>query len=159
MILIEDTRNQIGKHKELNEQLERLGIKVIRTKLFVGDYSRLDNQTICVDTKKDWLEVAGNLTKQHERFRAECLRAKNNGIKLTILVEEDLPADRWESPRKRNGEVLSGVKGEVLQKIINTMQNKYDVNFIYCDKKETAKRLLEILGGTYEDKNSRGNDI
>lgn len=154
MILIEDTRNQIGKHKELNKQLEQLGIRVIRTKLFVGDYSRLDNQTICVDTKKDWLEVAGNVTKQHARFKDECLRAKNNGIKLIVLVEEDLPANDWKSPTKRNGEVLSHVKGEVLQKIVNTMHDKYDVEFIYCSKNETAKKLLNILGGTDESKNN-----
>ena len=154
MILIEDTRNQIGKHKELNRQLEELGIKVIRTKLFVGDYSRLDNQTICVDTKKDWLEVAGNLTKQHARFKDECLRAKNNGIKLIILVEEDLPAGEWKSPVRRNGAVISQVKGEVLQKIVNTMQDKYAVEFVYCNKKETAQRLLKILGGTDESKNN-----
>ena len=154
MIIVEDTRNQIGKHKELNRQLEALGIKVIRTKLFVGDYSRLDNQTVCVDTKKDWLEVAGNLTKQHERFKAECLRAKNNGIRLIVLVEENKSADAWKSPIRRNGKAVSQVKGEILQKIVNTMQSRYDVEFIYCDKKETAQRLIKILGGTDEGKNN-----
>lgn len=147
MIIIEDTRNQIGKHKLLNSELERLGIKVIRSKLYVGDYSRLDNQTVCVDTKKDWLEIANNLTKQHERFRNECLRARNGGIRLIILVEEEMPASEWKSPVRRNGKVISQVKGEVLQKIVNTMQEKYGVEFIYCDKTQTAKKLLEILGG------------
>ena len=154
MIIIEDTRNQIGKHKLLNAELERLGIKVIRSKLYVGDYSRLDNQTVCVDTKKDGLEIANNLIKQHERFRNECLRAINGGIKLIILVEEEMPANEWKSPVRRNGNVISQVKGEVLQKIVNTMQEKYGVEFIYCDKKQTAERLLEILGGKYESKNS-----
>ena len=147
MIIIEDTRNQIGKHKLLNAELERLGIKVIRSKLYVGDYSRLDNQTVCVDTKKDWLEIANNLTKQHERFRNECLRARNGGIRLIILVEEEIPASEWKSPVRRNGKVISQVKGEVLQKIVNTMQEKYGVEFIYCDKTQTAQKLLEILGG------------
>ena len=154
MIIIEDTRNQIGKHKTLNETLRSMGIKVIRSKLYVGDYSRLDNQTVCIDTKKDWLELVTNLTKQHQRFRDECLRAKESQIKLFVLVEQNIPAYRWKSPVKRNGKAISQVKGEVLQKIMNTMKEKYDVEFIYCDKKQTAQRLLELLGGKDEGKNN-----
>lgn len=158
MIIIEDTRNQVGKHKVLNAELQKHGIQVIRTKLYVGDYSRLDNQTVCIDTKSNWLEVIGNLTKQHERFRDECLRARNAQIKLIILVEENISPEQWKSPVRRNGEVISHIKGTILQKIINTMQERYGVEFIWCDKTTTAKKIIEILGGTYENKNNRGTD-
>ena len=153
MVIIEDTRNQIGKHKLLNERMQMLGINVIRSKLYVGDYSRLDNQTICIDTKKDWLEVASNLTKQHERFKTECVRAKSAGIKLIILVEQDIDCCEWKSPRRKDGSVISQVKGEVLQKAINTMAERYGVEFIHCDKSATANKIIEILGGTNESKN------
>ena len=158
MVIIEDTRNQIGKHDLLNKQLKDLGFTVIRSKLYVGDYARLDNQTICIDTKKDWLEVASNMTTQHKRFKAECLRAMDAGIKLVILVEQDIDCADWTSPRKKNGEPISQIKGIVLSKALNTMQERYGVKFIHCDKSATAKKIIEILGGTYESENNRRID-
>ena len=146
MILIEDTRNQVGKHTRLNEDLAKLGVKVIRSKLYVGDYARIDNQTVCIDTKKDLLEVANNICgKQHERFRNELIRAKEGEIKLVILVEEYVNLENWESPRKRNGQKISQVKGSTLSKAIKTMEEKYGVRFIFCDKAETAKEIIKIL--------------
>lgn len=148
MIIVEDTRNQIDKHKKINEDLEQLGIKVIRSKLYVGDYTLLNDQTICIDTKKDWLEVAGNICgKQHKRFREECLRAKNVGIKLIILVEESTPLEIWEAPKKRNGQQISQVNKETLQKAIITMEEKYNIQFINCSKYDTAETIINILGG------------
>ena len=146
MVIVEDTRNQIDKHKLLNQQLKAMGVTVVRSKLFVGDYSRLDNQTICIDTKKDWLEVASNITKQHERFKAECVRAMEFGIKLIILVEEDIDCREWVSPRRKNGKLLSQVKGETLQKALDTMTERYGVEFLHCNKRETASKIIEILG-------------
>ena len=147
MVIIEDTRNQVGKHKLLNEQLKTLGHIVIRTKLYIGDYARFDNQTVCIDTKKDWLEVANNITKQHERFKKECLRAKELGIKLIILVEQDTPCREWISPKRKDGTYISQVKGETLQKAVDTMRDRYGVEFCYCSKKETANKIIKILGG------------
>lgn len=146
MILIEDTRNQVGKHKQLNKDLANLGVKVVRSKLYVGDYARLDNQTVCIDTKKDYVELASNICgSQHTRFRDECLRAKNVGITLVILVEEEIPADKWKSPLKRNREPYTRVQGQILAKCMETMHQKYGVKFRYCSKQDTAKTILEIL--------------
>lgn len=145
MTIIEDTRNQVGKHIQLNKDLEALGNNVIRSKLYVGDYTRLDNQKICIDTKKNWLEVASNLTKQHKRFKAECERAKLGNIRLIILVEEEMWVSEWKSPCKANGEVLTSVDGKVLEKIIRTMEKKYGVLFVSCKKSSTAVFINELL--------------
>lgn len=148
MILVEDTRNQIGKHKILNNEFNKLGIAVLRNKLYVGDYSRLDNMTISVDTKKDWVELAGNICgKQHTRFREECLRAKSAQIKLIVLVEEEVSIEEWESPRKRSGELICHVSNDVLKKAMTTMTEKYGVDFIHCAKEQTAQTILKIFGG------------
>ena len=148
IIIVEDTRNQIGKHNKLNKDLERLGVKIVRSKLYVGDYSLLNDQTICIDTKKDWLEVAGNICgKQHERFRAECLRAKEAEISLIMLVEEEIPVELWKSPQNRLKVPLTRVTCETLSKAIKTMTEKYGVKFINCDKNDTAKIILELLKG------------
>lgn len=148
MILIEDTRNQIGKHKTLNDEFNKLGVPVIRNKLYVGDYARMDNLTICIDTKKDWVELAGNICgKQHERFRDECLRARNAQIRLIILVEEEIPIEAWKSPKKRNGALISHTSNIALSKAMKTMSEKYGVEFMNCGKDQTAKTILKILGG------------
>lgn len=148
MIIVEDTRNQIGKHDKLNKDLENLGVKVVRSKLYVGDYSLLSDQTVCIDTKKDWLEVAGNICgKQHERFRAECLRAKEAEILLIILVEEETPVELWKSPQNRLKVPLTRVSCETLSKAIKTMTEKYGVKFVNCNKNDTAKKILELLKG------------
>ena len=148
MIIVEDTRNQIGKHKKINEDLMSLGHQVVRNKLFVGDYSRIDNMTICVDTKKDWVELAGNICgKQHTRFRSECLRAKSAQIKLVILVEEKMSIKEWKSPRKRNGDLICKVSSDVLCKAMTTMSEKYGVVFMNCKKSDTASVILKVLEG------------
>lgn len=90
MILLEDTRNQTGKHDKKNEFFKLNGIEVRRTKLYTGDYTLPTNQSICVDTKKDIQELVGDICgKSHERFRNELIRAQESGIKLYILVENE----------------------------------------------------------------------
>lgn len=149
MKIVEDTRNQTGKHKNIREYFEGRLMPIIRTKLLVGDYSRLDNMTVCIDTKKDYVELAGNICgKQHERFRKECIKAQENGIKLIVLVEEDRPPEQWFYPRKRNGKAVCNVSGVVLAKCMKTMHEKYGVVFDYCDKEYTGQKIFEILGGT-----------
>lgn len=147
MILIEDTRNKIDKHRTKRQCFENLGHKVVRTKLFVGDYSLLSNQSVCIDTKQDWLEVANNICgKNHERFKNECIKAKDCDIRLVILVEEEIPVSEWESPLKRNKKPCTQVKGETLGKAIKTMEERYGVRFVNCSKAESADKILELLG-------------
>ena len=146
MFIVEDTRNQIGKHKRLNYELQKMGYEVVRSKLMVGDYVKLERPIVCVDTKQDYVELANNICgKQHERFRNECIKAKNYGLSLVILVEEDLPVEQWNSPLNRKGKPYTAVKGETLAKCMKTMTEKYGVEFRHCDKKDTAKIIVELL--------------
>lgn len=148
MIIVEDTRNQLNKHQAKRDWFEDHDITVVRSKLYCGDYSRLDNQTICIDTKKNWLELAGNICgKQHERFRNECVRAKTAQIRLIILVEELTPIEYWKSPLNRQNKAISKVDINVLKKAMQTMSEKYGVEFRHCDKKDTAKTIYKILKG------------
>ena len=143
-VIISDTRQQEGKHEAKLAYFKAQGYKVVRTKLFVGDYARLDNQTIAIDTKKDFLELCGNVCgNQHERFRDECKRAKECGIQLIVLREEIPPHGNlaeWHSPRTK-------VKGETLAKCLRTMQERYGVKFGFCDKASTGKIIINILKG------------
>lgn len=131
MIVI-DTRQQAGKHKHKEEVWAQLGVQSVRSKLIAGDYARLDNQTVSVDTKKDFVELA-----------------RKCGIRLVVLVEEVPPSGDlalWQSPKTRSGKPFTHVKGSVLKKAMATMTERYGVEFESVTKEKAPFRILEILG-------------
>ena len=172
-ILIEDTRNQPGKHKNIKKFCEQNGIRIVRTKLVVGDYSLPTTQEICVDTKYGLQEVYGNLVQDHERFRRECILAKELGIRLIVLVEQDGIEDisnvhEWKNPRYERYMFLkeahlhgrymgtklppkAPIDSERLQTMMQTMTEKYGVEWQFCDKSKTGFRICEILMGGNAD--------
>lgn len=164
MIILEDTRQQAKKHEQKHKWFSDNGIKVERCRLYVGDYTLPDNQSVCIDTKKDLQELISDVTKQHERFRAELVRAKEANIQLVILVEHGPDVQSledvyfWQNPRKHkviwrtvNGRriktVISAkaVDGQQLYKSICTMCDRYGVQFEFCSKDQTGAKIVEIL--------------
>ena len=150
MITIQcDTREHSGQIERIEQQFDALGVKHFRSKLWVGDYQSLDNPRLVVDRKKDLQELAGNVCQQHERFRAELVRAQEAGIQIVILCEhggavkslEDVYF--WENPRRRTSP--GAISGQRLFKVLNTMHEKYGVRFEFCDKRQTGRRIVEIL--------------
>jgi len=169
MILIHDTRDKEDKHKNLTEWLIENGHKIVRSKMFVGDIAKLHDQTLCIDLKQGLNEVYANLISksEHTRFRNECIRAKENGIKLIVLVEEDLvhtyeDVCRWNNPRvaywhrvhnaQQRGLMLDKriarkppVSSENLAKAMATMTTKYGIDWMFCSKQDVGKTVIEIL--------------
>jgi hypothetical protein len=153
MVLLEDTRNQIGKHKNIRAYCQQQGIEIVRTKLLVGDYMLAGSEGggISVDTKSLGVpELASNCFQEHERFRHMCETAQKCGIKLIVLTEEVLPEgrlDKWVSPVGRDGKPKYRFDPAVLRKVMYTMQDRYGVAFRFCDGRSTGKRLIEYLKG------------
>lgn len=155
LIIVQDSREQTSKHDHVLKYFENNGIKVVRSKLFVGDYTLLNNQSVCIDTKKDVLELFNNLTEDHVRFRNECIRAQENGIQLIVLIEEKLPRGglaEWKSPvwkytsdKHKKGEPKTRANPVTMRKVMMTMQKKYGVIFTFCDKSESGKKIVDIL--------------
>lgn len=150
MTLIEDTRQQADKHRLKHLYFDSHNIKVIRSKLPVGDYALLTDLSTVVDTKKDLQEVIGNVTKDHKRFIAECDLAKEHGIKLIILIEENKitcieELYSWYNPRLKHSP--KATKGSTLAKILHGIQIRHDVTFEFCKKADAGKKIVELLGG------------
>lgn len=149
MIILEDTRQQTGKHKNIETYFNKTGIHIERCCLYVGDYAIANDQSRAVDTKQDVLEIAKDiLTADHERFRAECERADKAGIKLLVLIEEVLPDGgliNWKSPTDSKGRPFTSAKGETLKRAMLTMTMKYGVRFRFCDARQTGRLLVEYL--------------
>lgn len=160
-----DTREHAKEWERIKGQFDTLGVQYFRSKMYVGDYQSLDNPRLAIDRKKDLQEICGNVCQQHERFKAELLRAKEQGIKLVILCEHGADIKSledvyfWQNPRKyqirwktvngkRVKDVISAkaVDGNQLYKSLCTIRDRYSVDFIFCQKEETGQKIIEILG-------------
>ena len=165
-----DSREKKAELARVQKQFDHLGVDYFTSKLYVGDYMSLDNPRLVIDRKKDLQELIGNVTQQHERFRDELIRAQEHGIHIVILCEhggdittlDDLIF--WHNPRLSQGtwkmqdghpvKVLKYPKattGQQLYKALTTMAERYDVEFVFCDKKHTGAEIVRILGGGETD--------
>ena len=148
MVIVEDSRNQIGKHKNINAYLKSVGLRVIRSKLIVGDYVIANRQDTSIDTKKDMVEVSQDIFQDHKRFRAECELAKDCEIRLVVLIEDNSVANydellTWVNPQPNRSALTPN--GERCFKVMKAMEYTYGVEFQFCKKQDTGKRILEIL--------------
>lgn len=149
MTIIEDTRQQAGKHNFKQTYFESHGIKVVRSKLPVGDYANIKDLSVIVDTKKDIQEIISNVTKQHARFVAECDLAKESDIKLIILIENEDNIEKiedlytWYNKRLRFSP--KATTGRTLAKILHGIQLRHGVQFEFCHPLEAGARILELL--------------
>lgn len=167
LIIQIDSREKARAITKIIEEFERQRIKHPISKLMVGDYMNYDNPRRIVDRKQNLSELCANVCQDHDRFRRELLLAKENDIQLIFLVEHGKDVQRledviwWENPRrwKRVKDVVSGkwkdvetkaMQGEVLYKILKTQERKYGCRFEFCEKKDTGKRIIELLGKNNE---------
>lgn len=152
MNLIEDTRNQIGKHEIKHAAFDAAGDKLLRCKLPVGDYALFPR--VAVDTKADMAEIAQNIggtASEHARFREELKLAREYGCQLFVLVENEdgieelAQVQYWDNPRRAFSE--RAIQGPQLMKAMQTMQERYGVIFMFCRPSEAAGTIKELLRG------------
>lgn len=156
MTIYEDTGQKIGQHDNIKRYLDAHGIKLTRVKLDTGDYCAPPR--IAVDTKKGLSEVYQDLVGDHDRFHREYARAKDDGIKLYFLIE-DVNGDgirsvsdvhTWVNPAKRRG---ANRPSAALQKQMETVSERYGVEWVFCHPCETGRVLCELLGIEVRDGN------
>lgn len=148
MVIIEDTRQQSGKHDIKHDWFVTHGISLVRSKLPFGDYAPVPK--ISIDTKRNMDEIAGNICgKEHKRFINECKAAKAAGCQLIILVENELGitdvsmVHEWENPRSDYSDRC--VQGPRLQKAMETISERYGVIFQFCTPEDAAAKIMELL--------------
>ena len=149
MMILVDSREHQNAIEGILGYFDRSGIRHASTKLYVGDYQEVGNGLLVVDRKQSLLELVSNVCQQHERFRNELLRAEEAGIQLVILCEhghgirslEDV--ERWQNPRRRSSP--RAMNGDRLAQILRTMSIRYGVEFMFCEKTETGRKIAEIL--------------
>lgn len=163
MVIQIDSREKERAITKIVAEFDRQKIKHPVSKLLVGDYMNYDNPRLIIDRKQNLSELCSNVCQGHERFRRELVRAMENEIKLVFLVEHGKGITRledviwWDNPRSMKrirGEDgkwktvrTNAMQGEVLYKILCTLQRKYNCRFLFCDRDETGRRIMELLGG------------
>ena len=150
MVVQIDSREHKTELARIQRGLERAGVRTFISKLYVGDYMSLDNAFLVIDRKKDLQELCGNITQQHERFQAELMRAREIGIRIIILCEHgpDIQSLEdvyfWQNPRLL--ESPKATTGKSLYKALCTIRDRYGVRFEFCNKRQTAQKIVELLG-------------
>lgn len=151
MIIQIDSREQ--KYDHVTHYLDSKGIKWVKSKCVVGDYVNLENPMVVIDRKKNLQEVAGNVCQQHERFVRELELARDLGFRMIILVEEPNITSLtgvcgWYNYRRKKNP--KAINGKTLYKIMLTMQEKYDCEWMFTTKAKCGERIVELLGGLNE---------
>lgn len=141
-----DTREKKNDH--IKAYFERHGLDYTVRKLDVGDYQIQGQQQIVVDRKQNLSELATNLMNRNDRSRfwREVRKAHEDGIHLIVLCEHggqihsinDVP--KWKSQ-------YSTVTGRRLQDEMIRLERAYGVRWVFCDKRSTGRRIVELLDG------------
>lgn len=152
-VVLTDTRQQ--KEEHILKEFDSQGILHIRTGLPSADYMALrydekkgfyKDYSILVDTKKDLLEICGNLahTSEHQRLVREVELGQSLGATdfIFLIGEKNIKTiddiKNWSNKHTK-------IKGETLLKIMNTFKEHHNCRFIICDKKDMGKKILELL--------------
>ncbi len=149
MTIIVDTREKSHIIKNTLDYFDREKIKHHSSKLIVADYMAIENPKVYIDRKHNLSEVANNLTNDSGRFMREIRLAKELGIHIVVLVEQGgkihniRDVANWNNPMK--GKIPYAISGRDLMERIYRVHMAYGVDFLFCDKRATGRRIVEIL--------------
>ena len=153
-LMLIDTREKPKAIEGIIRTFDDACVPHIRTKLLVGDYMDYNNPHIVIDRKQSIAELAKNVTTDRARFINELDRAKAANARLVILVEQIRYKDRdkWVSVRDISDLMLwsnphTKIRGEKVFRVLSELIYKYNISVVFCDKRVTGKKILEIIYG------------
>jgi ERCC4-type nuclease len=149
MVIIVDTREKPRAIVRILAEFDRQGVKYVRRALNFADYFNPEKPDVIIDRKQNLLEVAGNVVQDHRRFVREIERCGRAGCHMIVLIEhggtirtlEDVIG--WKNPRLKVSPLA--VSGERLFKIMKAMESRYGIEWQFCSKQQTGKRIIEML--------------
>lgn len=157
--LLIDSREHAKEVARIKAYFDKVGVPYESTKLLFGDYMEYSRPGLVIDRKQNIAELAKNCTADHERFRRELERVKRTGSELILLVEQNHFQDRGKTIKVETIEDLmmwssphTIVRGEKVFRVLRSWMAKYPLQVRFCDKRQTGKRIIEIL---YGDKHGR----
>lgn len=151
MLILADTRQQKDNH--ITKYFDKEKISWVRSSLESADYMaiRYDNGFIkdystLIDTKKDLLELCGNLcnAKEHARVVREIELGQSLGCTNFIFLIADNDIKTTEDIKNWSNKNTK-VKGETLLKVMTTFKQHHNCRFIIVPKKEMGSKIIELL--------------
>lgn len=154
LIMVQDAREKKNKHCNIEKYCNDNNIPIIRKRLNVGDYRlatisdngrlKFINQ-VSVDTKGGGLlELANDLYRDKLEFNKKYKKCYQDKIKLIVLVEQPIKTLKdlleWKSPHTR-------ISGRQLLEMIHTLKVSYQIEFKFCDPKDTGQTVISLLRG------------
>lgn len=147
MVIQIDSRE---KQSNIIKHFDEVGQKYVVSKMISGDYQNVNSIDTLIDLKQSngdgVAEICANLTRitTHERLRKEVQRAYDIGCKrfIFLIVSSKIKnIDEVHLWVNKHG----AVKPEVLEKIMKTFRDKYNVEFIFASKQNAGAKIIELL--------------
>ena len=130
--------------------------------LKVGDYTiavQLPNgevinfqDKVVIERKADLNELASNFydTKSKDengltRIEREFLRAKEQGIKIHLLIETEDAMSKILSSKHFRYDKASKINPKSFMMMFLSLCNRYDINVWYCNKKDSSRIIHDLL--------------
>lgn len=142
-MVIVDSREKKWEH--IKDYFDRNNVEYCVKKLDVADYMIEGKERLVIDRKRNLDECCSNLcTDDSGRFWREVRLAKQRGIKMIVLVEHSkninsiMDVEKWKS-------YFTKVTGKQLMEEMYRVHIAYGVEWFFCTKKDTGKRIMEIL--------------
>lgn len=137
----------------INYYIQEKGLKVgdytIAVKTPNGEVINFKDK-IVIERKADLNELCCNFFDKKDeegktRLERELDRAKEQGIKVILLVETDNMHNKILSSKYFRFDKASKVSPKAFNSILRSLQAKYDISIEYCDKKDSARLIHDIL--------------
>ena len=144
-MLISDSREKKNSH--ILDYFQRHNIEYEVKKLDTADYWNSENPNVVIDRKKNLNEIATNLcSNDSSRFWKEVRRSYRDKQKFIVLCEhggkikslDDVSG--WQSK-------YSKISGKRLQEEMYRVGIAYNVTWVFCDKRSSGRKIVELLNG------------
>ncbi|MCD8325892.1 MAG: ERCC4 domain-containing protein [Lachnospiraceae bacterium] len=149
LVILVDSREQKNGH--ILEYLDKTGIAYRVGKLSYGDYSFLlpeaaqgHDLTFCqdivIERKASLEELSGNLTRERERFDREFLRAKADGCKAYLMIEDPGGYSAVIGHKYR-----TQMNPQAFMASLKTWEGRFDANVQFIDRQHSGYFILSTF--------------
>ena len=154
MVIVVDTREKPRAITKILAEFDRQGVKYVRRALNFADYFNPEKPYVIIDRKQNLLETANCCVQDRRRFIREVERCNRAGCHMIVLIEHSPQIRKlddvikWKNPRLKVSPLA--VSGDRLFRIMFAMGAKYGIQWEFCSKQQTGKRIIELLRSDYD---------
>lgn len=142
LTIIVDSREQVNKH--ITDYFDSKKVSYITRKIDTGDYSGMIGDMtlehdVVIEKKNGLDEIAGNFTVDRQRFEDEFTRAKAEGLKVFLLIENA----SWSDIFLHN--YRSKLAPKSLIASLLSWQVRFNITIVFCKPGESGQIIYGIL--------------